>query len=280
LCLDSHGTPVVVEIKRDLSPREAVAQALDYASWLNSATEEQIYDFAEEFLKRPLDEAFFEHFHIEVPSLNCQDHRILLVSSRLDSSAERIVNYLSERHSLDINAVFFNYAKLSNGKEILVRSVLVDEARQPLPKSGRRPKLNDLIRFGEEKKTATLIEICRRVNSMWKEERATSFGGSYRYWVQPSAGKWKMVFGINAAGERKEPPIGELDVWIPTKSLSVVTGVNEPEIRTRLSADHPLLEAQPVDCIIRLKQSSHAERLVDQLMRWSSSASARTASTP
>ena len=45
---------------------------------------------------------------------------ILLVAARLDASAERIINYLAERSGLDINAVFINYAKLSDGKEILI----------------------------------------------------------------------------------------------------------------------------------------------------------------
>jgi RecB family endonuclease NucS len=39
LAIDEAGTLVVIELKRDRTPREAVAQVLDYASWLDSATE-------------------------------------------------------------------------------------------------------------------------------------------------------------------------------------------------------------------------------------------------
>lgn len=42
LCIDGAGTLVIVELKRDSTPREAIAQALDYASWLNGASEEDI----------------------------------------------------------------------------------------------------------------------------------------------------------------------------------------------------------------------------------------------
>ncbi len=36
----------------------------------------------------------------------------------MDESAERIINYyLAERHGVEINAVFFRYCKLSDGKE-------------------------------------------------------------------------------------------------------------------------------------------------------------------
>ena len=34
LCLDRSGDVVVVELKRDTTPREVTAQALDYASWV------------------------------------------------------------------------------------------------------------------------------------------------------------------------------------------------------------------------------------------------------
>ena len=38
LCLDADGQFVIVELKRDLAPRVAVAQALDYAAWINSVS--------------------------------------------------------------------------------------------------------------------------------------------------------------------------------------------------------------------------------------------------
>src|ERR1044072_218071 len=35
LAIDADGTLVVVELKRDKTPREVVAQALDYGSWVS-----------------------------------------------------------------------------------------------------------------------------------------------------------------------------------------------------------------------------------------------------
>src|SRR5579859_5371592 len=34
LAMDENGKLILIELKRDLGPREAVAQGLDYASWL------------------------------------------------------------------------------------------------------------------------------------------------------------------------------------------------------------------------------------------------------
>ncbi|MGZ4871096.1 MAG: endonuclease NucS domain-containing protein, partial [Candidatus Angelobacter sp.] len=42
LCVDETGTLVLVEFKRNLTNRETVAQVLDYASWLDAASEAEI----------------------------------------------------------------------------------------------------------------------------------------------------------------------------------------------------------------------------------------------
>src|SRR5258706_16450092 len=54
LCIDATGALVIVELKRDQSPRETVAQALDYASWLDSADAEVVEQAAGRFLHKPL----------------------------------------------------------------------------------------------------------------------------------------------------------------------------------------------------------------------------------
>ena len=51
LCMDSSGALVVVELKRDQTPREVTAQALDYASWVKDLQEEEIKKIAAELFK-------------------------------------------------------------------------------------------------------------------------------------------------------------------------------------------------------------------------------------
>jgi hypothetical protein len=143
LCVDAAGTFVVVELKRDLTPREAVAQALDYASWLDGASEpeiETILERAEEKLGKPLEEAFTDHFQTEMPELVAQNHRIILAAPRLDAAAERIIAYLANRYAVQINAVFFKYARLANGEEILARSILVPDELKKERAGSRRSR--------------------------------------------------------------------------------------------------------------------------------------------
>src|SRR5947209_3388315 len=68
LCIDETGTLVVVEFKRDSTSRETVAQILDYASWLDTASEEAIEACALKYLEKNLSDAFVERFGTELQS--------------------------------------------------------------------------------------------------------------------------------------------------------------------------------------------------------------------
>ncbi len=112
LAIQPDGELVIVELKRNMAPREAVAQALDYASWLDKVSEQDLLEIAEDYLHSPLDAAFVDKFGKDMPTISSHNHRILLVGSGLDAAAERIINYLAQRHSVNLNAVFFRYVKL------------------------------------------------------------------------------------------------------------------------------------------------------------------------
>lgn len=274
LCIDSAGALVIVELKRASTPRQAVAQALDYASWLDSASEAQIQticDRAQEKLGKPLDEAFVEYFQTQMPKVVGQKHRIIWAAPRLDATAERIINFLANRYNVQINAIFFKYARLRSGEEILARSVLVaDEARKERPHRGKKVSLADLLTVAKDRGVDNLLEICRHMNAIWQENPGGAYGGSLSYWVRTEAG-WRLLYGINVAGKRMSPPTpsGELDIWIPAENLAEVTGVEEATIRSTLARDYQLL-AQGKDCVIRLRTLAQAEALVKQLQEWGS----------
>ena len=56
LAVDGSGTLVVVEIKREALTRDAVTQALDYASCLNELSEEELDRKTEDYLRRKMGE--------------------------------------------------------------------------------------------------------------------------------------------------------------------------------------------------------------------------------
>lgn len=267
LCLDSTGRLVVVEVKRDSSTREAIAQSLDYASWFEGTAEQQILDWAEEKLGKPLSQAFMEHFNANLTTLVFQKPRIILVAPGLDAGAERIIRYLSTHYAVEINAVFFKYSKLPSGHEILARTVLVPENSIRAAEPPRKVTLVQLQAIAEKSKTQALVNICREMKSEWDEWPESTYEGSLRYWTSAS-GAWRMIFGVNVAGGRLDPPVGKLDVWVPARSMAELTGIEEAEIRRVLTARWNVASADGRDIILRLSTTQEAETLVSQLKQW------------
>ena len=130
LALDLNANLVILELKRDRTPRDVVAQALDYASYVQKLGILDIEGIASNsgFLKgKGLGEAFRDKYGEDLPEFVNQAHRIYIVASSLDSATERIIEYLSETHGVDINAATFTYFKTPDGNEMIGRSMLLDE---------------------------------------------------------------------------------------------------------------------------------------------------------
>jgi hypothetical protein len=129
LAVAPDGGIVLVELKRNRTPREVVAQALDYASWVQRLQAEQIAAIYNRFAPgRSLGEDFCQRFgqELDEDSLN-KSHQIIIVAASLDDSTERIVAYLNAR-DIPINVLCFQI--FSHGDEQLIsRAWLLDPVR-------------------------------------------------------------------------------------------------------------------------------------------------------
>jgi len=123
LAVDASGTLIVIELKKDLTPREVVAQALDYAAWVEGLEPERIADIWRSYVEgwrkdlgnQSLDEAFQKRFVVALAEVELNAaHQMVVVAARLDNSTERIVTYLADR-GIPINVVFFEV--FTDGKE-------------------------------------------------------------------------------------------------------------------------------------------------------------------
>jgi hypothetical protein len=126
LAIAPDGSLVLIELKRDRTPREIVAQALDYASWLAELTADRIAQIYQRFSNGGnLNDAFRSRFgkELDEETLN-ESHQIVIVASELDDSTERIVGYLNER-DIAINVMFFQVFEL-DGRHLLSRAWLID----------------------------------------------------------------------------------------------------------------------------------------------------------
>ena len=127
LAIDPVGNLVILELKRQKTPRDIVAQALDYASWVDDLGASKVEAIAEDYLKgESLESAFGKKFQHSLPDVINERYRIYIVASEIDASTERIVKHLSEKYSVDINVATFSFFKKGN-HEFLARSFLLDE---------------------------------------------------------------------------------------------------------------------------------------------------------
>ena len=124
LAMDSNGDLIIIELKRDMTPREVVAQALDYTAWASELKEEDInLILQKQGNKLTIEELFDKSFpSSEIDEFN-ENQKILIVGTSIDPITERIVKYLSKK-SVDINVVTFSYYK--NDKiELLSKNYLL-----------------------------------------------------------------------------------------------------------------------------------------------------------
>lgn len=134
LAMDADGKLVVIELKRNKTPRDVIAQLLDYGSWVRELKDEDIASIFDAYLKKyqpkssviSLDDAFSNRFGIkEMPEALNENHELVVVASELDDSTERIVNYLADEYGAAINAVYFRFFT-DGDREYLSRVWLID----------------------------------------------------------------------------------------------------------------------------------------------------------
>jgi RecB family endonuclease NucS len=103
LALDRSAGLVIIELKKDRTPRDIVAQRLDYATWVRTLTTPAVYELAERYLPGRLAATFQERFVERIPEQLNGTHSMLNVASELDPEPRRVVEYLSQEHGVAIN---------------------------------------------------------------------------------------------------------------------------------------------------------------------------------
>jgi len=219
LAIDRSGNLVVIELKKNKTPREVITQAMDYASWVKNLDSSKIAGIYERYSKDldsefdSLDDAVQDKFNttFSEDEIN-QGHQIVIVASELDLSTERIVHYLND-YDLPINTVFFNVFRDGDNR-YLSRAWLIDPAETQ--EKANLPKDTD--------------------KQPWNGEYYVSFGHNMgRHWEDA------MKYGFISAGGGRwySTTLNQLSkgdrVWvnIPHTGYVGVAIVEEPAIITK-----------------------------------------------
>ncbi|MCM3658087.1 hypothetical protein M3147_12590 [Agromyces mediolanus] len=130
LALDETAAVHVIELKRDKTPRDVTAQALDYGSWVAGLGRADIQAIFEAYKPgSALEEAFAECFNETLPEEVNGSQTFTIVAANVDAATERIVRFLNEGFGVPINVVFFRHFA-DNGATYLARTWLVEHEGQ------------------------------------------------------------------------------------------------------------------------------------------------------
>jgi hypothetical protein len=119
----------VIELKRDQLPREALTQAIDYASDVASWSTDKIREICAKYTGESLEDVLSEAFpdiDLENIAIN-QTQRIILVGFAVEPALERMIEWLSGAYGVGINAVSLKYIRTSAGNEVLTRTAVISE---------------------------------------------------------------------------------------------------------------------------------------------------------
>ncbi len=142
LGVDADGRLIVFELKRGRLPRDVVTQAIDYASWLDSISFDdlamRISNHSPEGGIEDIDDfgAWYDERFTDDQRANFQPTKVVLVGLGIDSATERMARWLNAA-GVDISAITFQGFNHS-GETLLARQVEVSAEEPGRPAVNRR----------------------------------------------------------------------------------------------------------------------------------------------
>ena len=178
LCMDRGYKLIVLELKRELTPREVTAQVIEYASYVAEMEKDALARCYQAYAQgRPgapssLNEAFQAKFGVELDESQIDGvPRMVIVAAKMDDGTEHIIRYLRKTYDVDINILFFRVFQ------------------------GETERFLSRVWFEENAE----IDARREYSANWNREYYISFGEcAYRKWedarkygfVSGGGGKW------------------------------------------------------------------------------------------
>ena len=163
LALDREGNVAVVELKRDRTPRDTLAQALEYASFAEQLGYDQIEGLYQSYSGEEgssLAEAHRTYFGLdesEAVSFN-KDQRIVVVGSEIVPSVRQTALYLRHK-GLRVTCLEFRYFRTEAGERLLSTDIAVGRE----PARGRTVTTDALPKTDMTKFLAQCDDAGRRV---------------------------------------------------------------------------------------------------------------------
>ena len=145
LGVDYQGNLIIVELKKGRTPRDIIAQLLEYAAWADELSESQIHEIAEAYFDtrdelqgKTFDSAFKTLYDVpesdELPPLN-RNLRLFIVAEEISSRVVRVCRFLRTSHGMDVRCIAVSTFKTESGEELVSAETKVGDDVIAIPKT-------------------------------------------------------------------------------------------------------------------------------------------------
>lgn len=140
LGVDIDGNLVIVEFKRGRTPRDVVAQLLEYAAWADGLSDEEIHKIAENYFDKNdmyqgkgLTDVFSEIYDLpendDLPLLN-RKLRLYIVAGEIPERITGVCKYLRNSQGVDISCVKVSTFETETGERLVSMETKIGDDNQ------------------------------------------------------------------------------------------------------------------------------------------------------
>lgn len=243
LGVDSDGRLVLFELKRGTLSRDAVAQIVDYASYLEGmSTESLVKHIADSSGAHGIyNIEDFEEWYSENSDADNLDNlmplRLFLVGLGVDDRTERMVNFLADK-GVDISLLTFHGFE-QDGKTLMARLMPVESRLESISSQSKPRKLSFEERWAleiDKARERDALDLFNNVIEMFREIWPSS---SERFGVRRDLGpSFRLLTRSGSAGRRRRRPYARID---PRKGQVGIVFFR-PAIESCMEEFRPLLE--------------------------------------
>lgn len=171
--IDKTGNTVVVELKREKTPRETIAQVLEYASFVENLDYSQLNEIyqnysGEESSLEDYHQQYFQSESEEKVSFN-KSTKLVVVAQEISKEIRQTALFLRKK-GLDVYCMEFKYFETKSGEKIISSDFVVGEEefiRQKV-QSASLPKVDEKQFLGSLDKNG--LEVFRQIFELGKQK--------------------------------------------------------------------------------------------------------------
>jgi hypothetical protein len=182
--VDESGASVVIELKRGETPRDVIAQTLEYAAWVNSLSLDEMDEIARTYASglgmeaEGIQDIYRTAFESEEGEEAGEEgsgsrvtfnthQRMIIVAERFSPEVEQTLRYLRTTHGVDFTGVRFGIHRA--GEETLLNVEVVVGREDAIPAAAKAPRRSARQKSDEEILEKVETDFLRRAITALEE---------------------------------------------------------------------------------------------------------------